>query len=194
MPAMSRVERWFCQSPPWRWVAGRLILGWALQGVTPQGAILELGSGSGVMAAETIRRHPDCELTIVDIDPAMVAAAQRRFADEPRVTVRQADATQLPFADGSFDVVVSYLMLHHVLEWGRAFEEVSRVLRPGGRFVGYDLVATPLTEWVHRLDRSPHRLIARHQWGPALSRAGLDAAVRSAAGRQAVRFSAVQQR
>lgn len=110
-----------------------------------QGAVLELGSGSGAMAAGTIRRHPLCELTV---DPAMVAAAQRRFAGEPRVTAHQADATQLPFADGSFDVVVSYLMLHHVIAWRQALDEVSRVLRPGGRFVGYDLVATPLNEAV----------------------------------------------
>lgn len=142
MPVMSTAERWFCQSPPWRWMAGRLILDWALQGVTPRGAVLELGGGSGAMAAETIRRHPDCELTVTDLDPAMVTTAQRRFAGEPRVTVRRADATSLPFADASFDVVVSYLMLHHVVEWRRALAEIGRVLQPGGTFVGYDLVAT----------------------------------------------------
>ncbi|WP_233498931.1 class I SAM-dependent methyltransferase [Blastococcus sp. TF02A-26] len=143
---MSSAERLFCQSPPWRWVAGRVILDWALQGAAPRGAMLELGGGSGAMAAETIRRYPDCELTVTDLDPAMVAATEQRFTDEPRVTVRQADATALPFADGSFDVVVSFLMLHHVIEWRRALDEVSRVLRPGGHFVGYDLVASPLTK------------------------------------------------
>ena len=88
MPVMSIAERWFCQSPPWRWVAGRLVLGWALQGVLLRGAVLELGGGSGAMAEETIRRHPDCELTVTDLDPVMVAAAERRFANEPRVTAR----------------------------------------------------------------------------------------------------------
>ncbi len=194
MPVMSAVERWFCQSPPWHWVAGP-ILGWALQGITPQGAVLELGGGSGAMAAETARRFPDCELTVTDVDPAMVTAAQRRLADAPRVSVRQADATQLPFADGSFDVAVSYLMLHHVVQWRQALAEVARVLRPGGTFVGYDLVATPLTEAVHWADRSPHRLISRHELRPALLEAGLhDVCVRTALGRQAMRFTASKPR
>lgn len=193
MPVMSIAERWFCQSPPWRWVAGRLVLGWALQGVPLKGAVLELGGGSGAMAEETIRRHPDCRLTVTDLDPLMVASAQRRFADEPRVTARQADATALPFAGGSFDVVVSHLMLHHVIAWREALDEVSRVLRPGGHFVGYDLVATPLTKGLHWADRSPHRLIDRDQLGPALSQSGLEAVqVRTAAGRQAMRFSATK--
>jgi len=193
MPVMSIAERWFCQSPPWRWVAGRLVLGWALQGVPLRGAVLELGGGSGAMAEETIRRHPDCQLTVTDLDPVMVASAQRRFANEPRVTARQADATDLPFAEGSFDVVVSHLMLHHVIEWRRALDEVSRVLRPGGRFVGYDLVATPVTKGLHWADRSPHQLIDPHQFGPALSQTGLEAVqVRTAAGRQAMRFTATK--
>jgi SAM-dependent methyltransferase len=193
MPVMSTAERWFCQSAPWRWTAGRLILGWALQGVNPRGAVLELGGGSGAMAAATIRRHPDISLTVTDVDPAMVTAAQRRFTGAPAVTVRRADATALPFADGSFDVVVSYLMLHHVIAWQRALAEVSRVLRPGGHFIGYDLVATPLTKAVHWADRSPHRLIGRHELAPALTQAGLEAVrVRPTAGRQAVRFTAVK--
>lgn len=193
MPVMSVAERWFCQSPPWRWVAGRLVLGWALQGVPLRGAVLELGGGSGAMAEETIRGHPDCRLTVTDLDPVMVASARRRFADEPRITARQADATALPFADGSFDVVVSHLMLHHVIEWRQALDEVGRVLRPGGRFVGYDLVATPLTRGLHWADRSPHQLIDRHQLAPALSKAGLEAVqVRTAAGRQTMRFTATK--
>ena len=123
----------------------------------------------------------------------MVAAAERRFANEPRVTVRHADATALPFTEGSFDVVVSHLMLHHVIQWRQALEEVSRVLRPGGRFVGYDLVATPLTKGLHWADRSPHQLIFRHQLRPALSQTGLQAAeVRTAVGRQAMRFTATK--
>ncbi|MCZ2818008.1 class I SAM-dependent methyltransferase [Modestobacter sp. VKM Ac-2984] len=172
-------------------MAGRLILGWALQGVTARGAVLELGSGSGAMAAETIRRHPECQLTVTDVDPAMVTAAQRRFADEPQVTVRQADASGLPFADGSFDVVVSYLMLHHVIAWRQALGEVSRVLRPGGQFVGYDVAAAPLTEWAHRAERSPHQLIGRHELESALSQVGFESvSVRSTVGGQAVRFTA----
>lgn len=193
MPVMSKAESWFCQSAPWRWMASRLILGWALQGAAPRGSVLELGGGSGAMAAEMLRRCPECELTVTDVDPAMVASAQRRFAHAPGVTVRRADATQLPFAGESFDMVVSYLMLHHVIQWRRTLREVSRVLRPGGCFVGYDLIATPLTKGLHKADRSPHQLIGGDELRPALEDAGLEAVrVRVAAGRQAVRFTAVK--
>lgn len=52
VPVMSRAESWFCQSAPWRRTAGRVVLGWALQGMIPRGAVLELGGGSGAMAAQ----------------------------------------------------------------------------------------------------------------------------------------------
>src|SRR5260221_12928912 len=67
--------------------------------------------------------------------------ARRRLSEfGPRVEVRQADATALPFPDGSFDTVLSFIMLHHVLQWEQAFAETERMLRPGGRLIGYDLL------------------------------------------------------
>lgn len=77
----------------------------------------------------------------------------------PAMTLRSADATAWPFADDSFDSVVSCLMLHHVIEWEAAVAEIARVLKPGGLFVGYDLTRTPAATLVHRVDRSPFRLV-----------------------------------
>jgi ubiquinone/menaquinone biosynthesis C-methylase UbiE len=51
------------------------------------------------------------------------------------VTVAQADLTDLPFEDGRFDVVASYLMLLHVIQWRQALAEAFRVLNPGWTFV-----------------------------------------------------------
>jgi ubiquinone/menaquinone biosynthesis C-methylase UbiE len=174
MPTMSAVEQAFCRSAPWRGFARRVVLPWALQGLTPRGHLLELGSGSGAMAEGTAQAHPDLRLTVTDLDPAMVAACRRRLAAHPQVTVAEADVTDLPFEDGSFDVVASYLMLHHVIGWQQALGEAARVLRPGGTFVGYDLDRTRLAEWVHIVDRSPYHLIAHHEFGPALTAAGFD--------------------
>ena len=172
MPSMSGPERLFCRSAPWvRWTR-KVVLPWALQEVQLHGDVLEVGAGSGSMALGTLDAHPDARLTLTDVDPEMVAATRRRFAGHPHVAVREADVTRLPFPDGSFDYVVSYLMLHHVVGWDRAMVEMHRVLRPGGRLVGYDLTHTGLARLVHLVDRSPHRLLTPDELETGLSIAG----------------------
>jgi ubiquinone/menaquinone biosynthesis C-methylase UbiE len=159
MPVMSRLEQAWCRSLAWRSFTRRVVFPWALEGEDLHGDVLELGSGSGAMAAVLLDRYPDIRLSATDVDPAMLDAARRRlgrFGD--RVTVREADATRLPFDDGSFDAVVSFIMLHHVIDWEAALAEVARVLRPGGRLAGYDLVLSGPARVLHRFDRSPHRL------------------------------------
>jgi ubiquinone/menaquinone biosynthesis C-methylase UbiE len=136
---MSRLAQAFCRSAPWRAFAGRVVLPWALHGVELHGDVLEIGCGSGAMAAEMAQRFPGIRLTATDYDESMVAVATLRLAE--RADVRQADATSLPFADATFDRVVTFVMLHHVMAWEQALAEIARVLRPGGILVGYDLLA-----------------------------------------------------
>jgi len=148
---MSRSAQLFCRSAPWRLVAGRVVLPWALQGAKPQGDVLEIGCGSGAMAAEVLRRHPDVRMTATDYDESMVVAARARLSPfGGRAVVRQADATALPFEDASFDLVLSFVMLHHVVRWEAAVGELVRVLRPGGRVVGYDLFGDGGGRILHR--------------------------------------------
>jgi ubiquinone/menaquinone biosynthesis C-methylase UbiE len=86
-----------------------------------------------------LARYDRPTMTVTDFDQEMVDAASARLAKfGDRVTVRQADATALPFPDGSFDAVLSWIMLHHTVEWDKALVESVRVLRPGGHVVGYD--------------------------------------------------------
>jgi SAM-dependent methyltransferase len=178
MPSMSAVERAFCRSRPWSALAGRTILPWALQGVSPTGELLELGSGDGAMAAGLAQAFPDLKLTVTDIDPVMVGAARRRFGGHTGVSVAEADVTRLPFEDGRFDAVASFLMLH-VIEWQQALREAQRVLKPGGTFVGYDLHRSRMAEMIHVVDRSPHRLIEADAFETGLFAAGF-ARVRTA--------------
>ena len=141
MPEMSHRAHLACTSAPWRAFARRVVVPWALQGVELRGDVLEIGCGSGAMAAELLRRHPSIRLTATDFDQAMVSVAQDRLAQfGDRAGVRQADAAALPFQDATFDGVVTFLMLHHVIQWERALGEIERVLKPGGVLVGYDLV------------------------------------------------------
>jgi ubiquinone/menaquinone biosynthesis C-methylase UbiE len=160
MPAMSALQSAFCRSALWRGVSGQVVLPWALHGFRPRGDVLEIGAGSGAMAAEVLDDHDDVTLTVSDFDPRMVAvAAQRLERFGSRVTVRRADATALPFADASFDAVLSWVMLHHTVEWEQVLAEVMRVLRPGGQLVGFDLLSTPALRMLHRNDADQIRFL-----------------------------------
>ena len=143
MPTMSPCEAVFCRSAPWRILARRILLPWALQGIHPGGRALEIGAGSGAMATELLAAYPSITITVTDVDPDMVTAAERRLIPyAERSTVRQADATALPFDDDAFDVVLAWIMLHHTIEWEKALAEAVRVVRPGGHVVAYDLLST----------------------------------------------------
>jgi ubiquinone/menaquinone biosynthesis C-methylase UbiE len=85
--------------------------------------ILEIGTGTGSGAAILKARFPDAEVTGVDLSPEMVRIAQAKVSG---VTFEPADASRLPFADGSFDLVAQ----NNVPVY---FNEVARVLAPGGR-------------------------------------------------------------
>ena len=159
MTAMSKVESAFCRSAPWRSFASRVVGPWALGGTEPSGRVLEVGGGSGAMAAELLSRFPNLSITVADVDPAMLTSAQRRLERfGERVDLQLADVTALSFPDGAFDQTYCWLMLHHTLRWEAALRELARVVRPGGVAVGYDLLNTPVARLIHRLDGSPHRL------------------------------------
>jgi 16S rRNA A1518/A1519 N6-dimethyltransferase RsmA/KsgA/DIM1 with predicted DNA glycosylase/AP lyase activity len=96
MPTMSRFQAAFCRSRPWRALSGNAVLPWSLQEFEPHGDVLEIEAGSGAMAAELLARYDQPTLTVTDFDQEM-SARLAEFGD--RVTVRQADATALPFPD-----------------------------------------------------------------------------------------------
>jgi SAM-dependent methyltransferase len=191
MPIMSGIESAFCRSTPWRSFAGQVVLPWALNGHSCTGDILEIGGGSGAMAAGLARRFPAASITVTDADAAMVHAARSQLAPFADVTADVADVTSLPFAAYRFDAVMSYLMLHHVIYWRQALAESSRVLKPGGEFLGYDLTDTRLARWVHQVDGSPHRIIAPDELIDGLQGAGFTRiTVQTAAHGHLMRFHA----
>ena len=178
MPVMSRFEAAWCRSAPWRALARRVVLPWALQGHRPSGHVLEIGAGSGAMAAELLAVCPDITMTVTDVDPAMVdAAAARLRTFGERATVQVADATTLPFPDASFDGVVSWIMLHHTVEWENALAEAVRVVRPGGEVVGYDLLSTAPLRLLHQAERARFRMIRFSELREAVGALAVEQAV-----------------
>ena len=190
MPRMSAIEARFCRSGSWRRFARSTVLPWALQGQTVEGDVLELGAGTGDMGAALLQRHPQIHLTLTDVDDEMVKVARARLSGAPGVVVEVADSTALPFAAASFDVILSFLMLHHVVRWQAALAEAARVLRPGGMILGYDLTASPLAEVVHVLDRSPHRLVRPQELASAAALLGLSCSIRPSGAGHLMRFVA----
>ncbi|HEX9358595.1 MAG TPA: class I SAM-dependent methyltransferase, partial [Streptosporangiaceae bacterium] len=81
----------------------------------PTGRVLAIDVGRRRGGRRPTRRSPDIELTVTDTDPDMVTAARRTVASfGDRLLVRQADALNLPFGDGTFDAKAFFLVLHHV--------------------------------------------------------------------------------
>ena len=193
MPEMSKVAQLACRSAPWRLFAGRAVLPWALQGNDIRGDALEVGCGSGAMAAEVLKRYPHVRLTATDFDDSMVDTARRRLSEfGSRAEVRQADATSLPFAEASFDVVLSFVMLHHVLQWEQAFAELVRVLRPGGQIIGYDLSADGVGRVVSGHDKDT-RVMHREELRNVLDELpGIRAVLKPAFAGLVIRFSVLK--
>ena len=99
-----------------------------------QGRVLEIGGGTG---ANLLLYGPEVEsLTVTEPEPPMLRRLDRKVREQaPLTKVLRARAEELPFADDSFDTVVSTLVLCGVDDQQQALREVHRVLRPGGRFM-----------------------------------------------------------
>ena len=113
-------------------------------GPRPRMRVLDLGAGTGLLAAMVHAAHPDCALTLVDLAPAMLDAARRRFAGVPGVSYEVGDYSQaLP--PGPFDLVVSALSIHHLEDPAkrRLFGAVASALVPGDLFVNAEQVLAP---------------------------------------------------
>ncbi len=105
----------------------------------PLGRLLDLGTGSGRLL-ELLAPRADVA-TGVDLSRDMLSAARARLgaAGLGHVALRQADATRLPFADGSFDIVTLSMLLHHVDDPCAVIAEAARVLVPTGTLALIDL-------------------------------------------------------
>ena len=108
----------------------------------PDGAVLEVGSGPGRLAVRLARSAPGVMVTGVDVSLEMVDLAIGRAAEAglpgERVRFEVGDVGALPYADGSFDGVVSTLSLHHWPDPALGLAEIHRVLKTGGEARIYD--------------------------------------------------------
>jgi ubiquinone/menaquinone biosynthesis C-methylase UbiE len=192
MPEMPPSAKATLTSLPYRLAARRIILPWILQGVEPAGEGLEIGAGLGGLTAQLLTLYPRFRMVATDTDTERVGMAEQVLSGfGKRASVQRADAVALPFPDGRFDLVLSAAMLHHVIEWDKALAEAVRVLRPGGKLVGYDMLNTAPARLMRVGERQGTVLLSSTQLQTALGHLGLTGLqTKSALGGTVMRFSA----
>ena len=108
-------------------------------------SILETAAGTGVVTDALVRALPDAEIVATDLNPPMLDVAATRVRS-PNLSFRQADALDLPFADGSFDLVICQFGVMFYPDKVKGNVEARRVLRDGGHYL--------LAVW-DRIERNP---------------------------------------
>ena len=159
------------------WPVQKTILGAAREEAPDPRAILDVGCGTGrlLMAAE--QTFPNARLEGVDAAVEMVRHAQAVLPASSRITFREATAERLPFQDAQFDLVFSTMTFHHWSDQRAGIAEVARVLKPGGRWLLADFIATGFIRYFRRLFRLT-RFPERSVLDPMLAAAGLEVLAR----------------
>lgn len=110
----------------------------AAAALPPEGALLDVCTGTADMALEAARRFPDARIAGVDFSRPMIdlgrAKVERARLGE-RITLQVAPAEALPFPEGFFDAATAAFGLRNIPDRLRGLREMRRVLRPGGRAV-----------------------------------------------------------
>jgi SAM-dependent methyltransferase len=116
------------QEPPIDLARGIL----SLAGLSGHEVVADIGCGNGPCVAELARRGHAGPVVGADLSPGMLDAARRRA---PQAALLVADATALPFPDGTADLTLAMHMLYHVPEPEHAVRELRRITRPGGQAI-----------------------------------------------------------
>jgi tRNA (cmo5U34)-methyltransferase len=159
--------------PPFDAFYGTAVAALELLGREP-GRVLDLGAGTGMLAARIAEAHAACRLVLLDGAAAMLERAGERLGDRAELVV--ADLRD-PLPEGPFDAVVSALAIHHLADTDKRdlLRRVHDALVPGGVFVNAEQVAGPTPGWDARY-RTWHRAQARargataQEWDGAVER------------------------
>ena len=120
------------------------------------GHVLEVGCGQGPGIRPLFSQFGAESVDAFDSDETMVAKASQRFQEHlqdgkeeqgqlARLSLWQGRVTEIPKPDAHYDAVFSFNMLHHVEDWQAGVKEVSRVLKPGGKFYAHE----SLRDFIH---------------------------------------------
>ena len=101
--------------------------------------VLDIGCGTGRLLDRLASEEPTLQATGLDFSGEMIRQARAHNRHRPRIIFIEGNATALPFAENQFDAVFNTLSFLHYDSPEQVFQQVSRVLRPGGRFYWVDI-------------------------------------------------------
>ena len=100
--------------------------------------LLEVGCGIGIATSYLARRYK-LNVIGIDLDPEQVEIAKNNHKENEYLEYFQADVSELTFENNQFDMILSLDVLHHIPNWKKALNEISRVLKPDGFYIINDL-------------------------------------------------------
>ncbi|HEY3063400.1 MAG TPA: methyltransferase domain-containing protein [Chloroflexota bacterium] len=154
---------WFTAQAAWRASCAQLA---AQLRLSSRALVVDLGCGPGVSTFELARELPNARLIGLDIAPRMLAQARRRQGTRSIAWLR-ADATRLPFLDGSVDACTGHSFLYLVSDRAAALAQARRVLRSGGQLVLMEPSARGASVGgVLAVSRDPRHLVSISLWRP----------------------------
>jgi demethylmenaquinone methyltransferase / 2-methoxy-6-polyprenyl-1,4-benzoquinol methylase len=127
----------FGQDPRWRRALVEALV------PAPGARVLDVATGTGMVAAELLARYPDCTVVGLDQSAEMLAGARARFAGESRVELLEGQAERLPFAAESFDALTFTYLLRYVEDPAATLRELARVVKSGGRVSSLEFGVPP---------------------------------------------------
>ncbi|MDG4811033.1 class I SAM-dependent methyltransferase [Micromonospora sp. WMMD1120] len=139
----------------------------AVHGPAP-GRVLDLGGGPGVLAGRMARRWTGAAITLMDIDPVLLALASGALAGEARAL--QGDLSAPDWVDrvgGGYDLVTVVMTLHYLppVQVRAFYDDVRRCLAPGGLLIVADLMPDEsLPSLMSALDPAPDEAAAELAW------------------------------
>ncbi|MFH1833743.1 MAG: methyltransferase domain-containing protein [bacterium] len=136
--------------------------------------ILDVGCGTGALLRVVAPRFSQADLMGADASVEMIRAADVANPLPDRIHFAWAQAEELPFPDGHFELVLSTISFHHWGDQGKGLREVERVLAPGGSFLLADHFALPLQRVFFATPGRRKRFHTRAEIDTMLREAGLD--------------------
>lgn len=110
-----------------------VLAGFFFADLPPGETLLDVGCGSGQVAAKIAQLNPEAKITGLDLAPGQIQRAKKRGELLPNVVFQTGDAMALPFEDGAFDTVISVASIKHWPDPKKGISELSRVAKNAGR-------------------------------------------------------------